>query len=185
MKARTKPCCWECKKCLQGTVSNQNEASGCNKCAPETKPNKLRTKCEQLCVINLAGFSIIVIVFMGFMPTLLVCAFYIKFYNIPIIKASSREVSFLLLFGIAALLALTGLELIEPSDLVCSVRSIWRYAGLNLCITVLFVKTMRITGVFQINKGTQVLILCRKKANAVSFCIEFCGTCFGNGVGIH
>ena len=88
----------------------------------------------------------------GFVLTLLVFASYIKFYNTPVVKASSRELSFLLLFGIADLFGLAVLELAEPSNLLCRATNFWRYSALILCITVLFLKTMRITSVLEVDK---------------------------------
>lgn len=167
MKAPTTPCCWDCIKCPQGTISTEIGSSGCIECEPETRPNEGRTKCEHLPVINITlttatGICITAMASIGFVLTLLVCAFYIKFYNTPIVKASSREVSFLLLLGIAALFALAVLELVEPSDLFCSLASVWRYFALTLCITVLFVKTMRITCVFRVDQVAQLFKPCFK-----------------------
>ena len=167
MKTPTTPCCWDCIKCPQGTVSTEIGSNVCTQCEPETKPNGGRTKCEPLPVINITlttatGISITVLSFIGFVLTLLVCAFYIKFYDTPVVKASTREVSFLLLFGIAALFALAVLELAEPNDFFCSAASVWRYSALTLCITVLFVKTMRITSVFQVDRVAQLFTPCFK-----------------------
>ena len=167
IKTPTTPCCWDCIKCPQGTISTDVGSSTCIECDPETTPNEGRTKCEPLPIINITlttatGISITVVAFIGFVLTLLVCAFYIKFYDTPVVKASSREVSFLLLLGIAALFALSVLELTEPSDLFCSAASFWRYSALTLCITVLFVKTMRITSVFQVDNVAQLFTPCFK-----------------------
>ena len=177
MKAPTTPCCWDCVKCPHGTISTEVGSSGCKECDSETKSNQGRTKCEQLPLINITlttatGISIIVVASIGFVLTLLVCAFYIKFYDTPIVKASNREVSFLLLLGIAALFALAVLELVEPSDLFCSAASFWRYSALTLCITVLFVKTMRITSVFQVDKVAQLFKPCFKTVTTQTILIS-------------
>ena len=79
-----------------------------------------------------------------------------KFYDSPVVKASNRELSFVLLFGTTALFGLSVLELAELSNLLCSAASFWRYSALTLCITVLFFKTMRITGVFEIDEVAQL-----------------------------
>ena len=94
LKAPTTPCCWYCITCPQGTISTEIASTRCIECKPETTPNKGRTKCEHLPIINntlttATGISIIVLAFIGFVLTLLVFASYIKFYNTPIVKASS------------------------------------------------------------------------------------------------
>ena len=167
MKVNTTPCCWNCIECPRGTVSTEIGSSSCKECEPETTPNEERNQCEKLPIINITfttatGISISIVAFIGFVLTLLVCASYIKFYKTPIVKASSKEVSFLFLFGIATLFGLTVLELAEPSDLLCRAASVWRYSALNLCVTVMFLKIMRIAIVFQVDKVAQLFKQCFK-----------------------
>ena len=169
MKVITTPCCWDCIECPQGSISTELGSRSCIECDKETKPNKGYTKCEKLPIINITltsatGISITVVASIGFVLTLLVCASYITFYDTPIVKASSREVSVLLLFGIAALFGLPVVELAKRSDFLCSVTSAWRYSALTVCITVLFLKLMRITGVFKLDKVAQLLKPCFKTA---------------------
>ena len=161
------PCCWDCIKCPKGTVSTENGSTNCTKCDLETKSNEEQNKCEKLAIINIThttayGIAIILMALIGFILTLLVCGIYIKFYNSPIVKASNREISFLLLFGILSLHILAALELSEPSHSLCTAASFWRYFALNLCITVLFLKTMRITSVFEVDKVAQLFAPCYK-----------------------
>lgn len=167
MKSPTTPCCWECIKCPQGTISTSMGSSTCKECQPEMKPNEKRTRCDHLPVINImlisiTGISIMVVSFIGFLLTLMTSTVYIKFYDTPIVKASSREMSFLLLFGISALFALAVLVLVEPSHSLCSILYFWRYFALGLCVTVLFLKTMRITSVFQVDKVAVLFTACFK-----------------------
>ena len=161
------PCCWDCIKCPKGTVSTENGSTNCTKCDLETKSNEEQNKCEKLPIINIthttaSGIAITLMALIGVILTLLVCGIYIKFYNSPIVKASNREISFLLLFGILSLHILAVLELSEPSHPLCTAASFWRYFALNLCITVLFLKTMRITSVFEVDKVAQLFAPCYK-----------------------
>ena len=161
------PCCWDCIKCPKGTVSTENGSTNCTKCDSETKSNEEQNKCEKLPIINIthttaSGIAITLMALIGVILTLLVCGIYIKFYNSPIVKASNREISFLLLFGILSLHILAVLELSEPSHPLCTAASFWRYFALNLCITVLFLKTMRITSVFEVDKVAQLFAPCYK-----------------------
>ena len=163
----TSPCCWECIKCPMGTVSTKVGSTSCTKCDPETKSNEGRSKCEKLPIINIthsnvSGITITVVASMGYIFILLVGGTYIKFFNTPVVKASNREISFLLLFGISALFILAVLELSEPSHSLCNATFFWRYFGLNLCITVLFLKTMRIASVFEVDKVAQLFTPCYK-----------------------
>ena len=89
----------------------------------------------------------------GFILSLLVCGTYIKFYNTPIVKASNREISFLLHCAVLALFILAVLNISEPRNLLCIAAIFWRCFALNLCsVTVLVTKTMRITSVYEVDK---------------------------------
>ena len=163
----TSPCCWECIKCPLGTVSTKFGSISCTKCDPEKKSNERRNRCEKLPIINIthssvSGITITVVASIGFILVLLVGGTYIKFFNTPVVKASNREITFLLLFGISALFILAFLELSEPSHSLCTATFFWRYFALNLCITVLFLKTMRIASVFEVDKVAQLFTPCYK-----------------------
>ncbi|XP_022790010.1 extracellular calcium-sensing receptor-like [Stylophora pistillata] len=178
MQSPTTPCCWECITCPQGTISTGNGSSTCTECHPDTKPNDKRSKCEDLTVINIplisaTGVGIIVITSIGVLLLLLTLLIYFKFYNTPIVKASSREMSFLLLFGIMTLFALAVLELVEPGQALCYVVYVGRYFALNLCVTVLFLKTMRITSVFQVDKVAELFTPCFKTIQRQTMTIIF------------
>ena len=101
----TAPCCWDCIKCPQGTISMAIGSSCCARCEPLTKSNK-----------------------------------------------SSREISFLLLFGSAVLFTLAVIQPSEPSNFLCSAATTLRYFVLNLCITMHFLKTIRVTSVFETDR---------------------------------
>ena len=155
------PCCWDCVKCPQGTISAEIGSKGCTVCEPDTKPNNEGTRCEKLPIVNISlttagGMTLTVVASIGFILTMLVCRIYIKFHNTPIVKASNREISFLLLFGISGIHILAILDLSEPSNILCIAATFWRYFTLNLCVTVLFTKTMRITSVFGVDKVAQL-----------------------------
>ena len=163
----TSPCCWECIRCPQGTISTKSGSTNCTKCEPETKSNEKQSRCEKLPVANItyttaSGIAITVVASIGFILTSLVCGIYIKFYNTPIVKASNREISVLLLFGISAHFILAVLDLSDPGNLLCIATTIWRYFVLNLCVTVLFLKMMRLTCVFEVDKVAQLFTACYK-----------------------
>ena len=160
-KEPTSTCCWDCVKCPQGTISAEIGSKSCTACEPDTKPNNEGTRCEKLPIVNISlttagGMTLTVVASIGFILTMLVCRIYIKFHNSPIVRASNREISFLLLFGISGLHILAILDLSEPSNILCIAATFWRYFTLNLCVTVLFTKTMRITSVFGVDKVVQL-----------------------------
>lgn len=125
----TAPRCWDCIKCLQGTISMAIGSSFCARCEPETKSNK-----------------------------------------------SSGEISFLLLFGSAVLFTLAVLQPSEPSNFLCSAATTLRYYVLSICITMLFLKTIRVTSVFEADKVAQLSTPCCKSLTRQNH-FHFCDKC--------
>ena len=143
-------------------------STGCTACEPETASNKEGTKCEKLSISNITlktatGITIIIVngfhriyshvVSLRHLPQVL---------NTPIVKASNREISFLLLCGILALFILAVLDLSEHRNLLCIAAICWHCFALNPCVTVLFTKTMRITNMFEVDKIGQLFTPCYK-----------------------
>ena len=78
-KEITSPCCWDCVKCPQGTISAEFGSNSCKACEPETKPSNDGTRCEKLPMINIiptipAGMITKVVASRGIILTMLACA---------------------------------------------------------------------------------------------------------------
>ena len=67
-----------------------------------------------------------------------------RFWNTPIVKASNRKFSIVLMISIVLLLTLLVINLLKPSDTTCKITYPWRYLTYNLCLSFLLVKILRI-----------------------------------------
>ena len=154
------PCCWECVECPPGMVTSSSNSLNCTVCKEKQRANDQRTTCEDLPFHNLqwhsiAGSVVIVTTTCGLLGTLLSLAVFVKYRNSPIVKASNKELSFLLLGTVANFSLIVLLSLLTPNPLLCRVTQCLRYVTYTLCVTILLLKTMRILSAFRVNVVTE------------------------------
>ena len=154
-KSTTSPCCWNCVACPRGTVNPIPGLETCIECPRGKKSNEAKTHCVDLPVANLkyssaGGIVILVFTVAGMVAILFSLAVTCKFWNTPIVKASNRKFSIVLVISILLLLTLVVINLFEPSDTTCKIIYPWRFLTYNLCLSFLLVKILRISSAFQI-----------------------------------
>jgi len=89
---------------------------------------------------------------LGIIATIFVMATFIRYNDTPIVRASGRELSYVLLTGIFLCYIITFLMIAKPNVAVCSFRRI--FLGLGMCISyaALLTKTNRIYRIFEQGK---------------------------------
>ncbi|XP_061688171.1 glutamate receptor, metabotropic 6b isoform X4 [Syngnathoides biaculeatus] len=149
------PCCWHCELC-DGYQYLLDEFS-CDMCPFDMRPLKNRTGCRPTPIIKLEWSSpwAIIPVFLailGILATTGVIATFIRFNDTPIVRASGRELSYVLLTGIFLIYLITFLMIAEPSVAVCAFRRL--LLGLGMCISyaAMLTKTNRIYRIFEQGK---------------------------------
>ena len=148
------PCCWECVKCPPGTISAHGISSNCSECPDRQKPNENRTQCVDLPLNNLQWNNALAIIVsctaaVGVLLTVLLFAVFVRHRNSPIVKASNRELSFVLIIAVALFFVLAFLNLLTPTDSLCCILNIWRYTVYMLCVSILLLKSRKIYKAFQ------------------------------------
>ncbi|KAL9964461.1 hypothetical protein ACROYT_G028107 [Oculina patagonica] len=154
-KAITSPCCWQCVSCPRGTINRIPGSERCIECPKGKQSNEARTKCVDLPLANLKYSSaggIVILVFSAccIIATLFSFTVTCRFWNTPIVKASNREFSLVLMVSILLLLTLVVINLFEPSDRICKIIYPWRYVTYNLCLSFLLIKILRISSAFHV-----------------------------------
>ncbi|KAM7401510.1 hypothetical protein PAMP_016819 [Pampus punctatissimus] len=149
------PCCWHCEPC-DGYQYQHNEFT-CKLCSYNMRPNANRTSCQPIPIIKLEWHSpwAVIPVFLamlGIIATIFVMATFIRYNDTPIVRASGRELSYVLLTGIFLCYIITFLMIAKPDVGVCSFRRI--FLGLGMCISyaALLTKTNRIYRIFEQGK---------------------------------
>ncbi|XP_036373360.1 metabotropic glutamate receptor 8 isoform X2 [Megalops cyprinoides] len=149
------PCCWHCERC-EGYNFQASEFS-CELCPYEQRPDQNRTGCQPIPIIKLEWHSpwAVVPVFismLGIIATTFVIVTFVRYNDTPIVRASGREMSYVLLTGIFLCYAITFLMIAAPDVAVCSFRRI--FLGLGMCFSyaALLTKTNRIHRIFEQGK---------------------------------
>ncbi|KAK2915570.1 hypothetical protein Q8A73_006164 [Channa argus] len=149
------PCCWHCEPC--DGYQHQFDEFTCKLCAYNMRPSANRTSCQPIPIIKLEWHSpwAVIPVFLamlGIIATIFVMATFIRYNDTPIVRASGRELSYVLLTGIFLCYIITFLMIAKPDVGVCSFRRI--FLGLGMCISyaALLTKTNRIYRIFEQGK---------------------------------
>ena len=80
--------------------------------------------------------------------------FHHRFQNTPVVKASGRELCFVLLAGILMCYAMTFVILLKPNDIVCGAQKFGIGFCFSICYSALLTKTNRIARIFRAGKRT-------------------------------
>lgn len=147
-------CCFMCEPCPDGEYSDETDASACEKCAAEYWSNENHTSCvakeiEFLSWTEPFGIALTMFSILGIFLTSFVLSVFIKFRNTPIVKATNRELSYLLLFSLLCCFSSSLFFIGEPEDWTCRLRQPAFGISFVLCISCILVKTNRILLVFE------------------------------------
>ena len=154
-KSFTSPCCWQCLPCLGGTISPSAGSESCSECPSGTMSNQAKTECVALPSANISyssasGIVILTFATLGVVVTLLCLAALHKFWNSPIVKASNRELSLVLLLAILSLLSLAFIDVSVSTNTICMMIYPLRYLTYNFCLSILLVKALLISSAFRV-----------------------------------
>ena len=142
-------CCWNCVACGPRDIIVN---STCKKCPYGYLPNSNLTGCVKFPVIDLMSKSsskaILAVSVVGLTCVVIVTVIFFKHNQVPLIKASSRELSGIILFGLALLFTSPWLLLAEPSRVICLCQPVVLGIALASCYAPLFMKILRIFRIF-------------------------------------
>lgn len=144
-------CCHRCEACIGDNIIGNGKR--CEKCELGTMPNHEKDKC----VLNPVTFmrwsspwAILIFIgtTLGLAATAFVAVVFVTFNKRKIIKATSRELSAILLTGIALCYILPFFFIADPSPATCAIRRFSIGFCFSLCFSPLLMKTNRIYRVF-------------------------------------
>uniref|UniRef100_A0A8C3RP21 G-protein coupled receptors family 3 profile domain-containing protein n=1 Tax=Chelydra serpentina TaxID=8475 RepID=A0A8C3RP21_CHESE len=149
------PCCWHCERC--DGYQYQLDEFHCKMCRFNERPDENHTSCVPIPIVKLEWSSPwavvpVFIALMGIIATLFVVVTFVRYNDTPIVKASGRELSYVLLTGIFLCYATTFLMIAEPSMGTCSLRRIFLGLGMSISYAALLTKTNRIYRIFEQGK---------------------------------
>ncbi|XP_073674573.1 extracellular calcium-sensing receptor [Garra rufa] len=147
-------CCFECTECSDGEYSDHKDASVCSKCPNNSWSNGNHTSCflkeiEFLSWTEPFGIALALFAVLGVLLTAFVLGVFVQFRDTPIVKASNRELSFVLLFSLICCFSSSLIFIGEPQDWTCRLRQPAFGISFVLCISCILVKTNRVLLVFE------------------------------------
>ncbi|XP_022098847.1 metabotropic glutamate receptor 7-like isoform X2 [Acanthaster planci] len=157
-KRRKRPgdeCCWLCVNCepYQYLVDEWT----CRNCTPGFQPRWDRRGCEEISSEYLTWDSPwaippTLLAVIGIVCTVFVIAVFVRFNNTPIIRASGRELCYVLLFGILATYVAVFTLIARPSTLTCCLRRMMLGLSVVISFSALYTKTNRVYRIFNSGK---------------------------------
>uniref|UniRef100_A0A8D0GL08 Extracellular calcium-sensing receptor n=1 Tax=Sphenodon punctatus TaxID=8508 RepID=A0A8D0GL08_SPHPU len=147
-------CCFECVECTDGEYSDETDASACDKCPEDFWSNENHTSCipkqiEFLSWTEPFGIALTLFAVLGIFLTSFVLGVFTRFRNTPIVKATNRELSYLLLFSLLCCFSSSLFFIGKPEDWTCRLRQPAFGISFVLCISCILVKTNRVLLVFE------------------------------------
>ncbi|XP_071501166.1 metabotropic glutamate receptor 2-like [Diadema antillarum] len=149
------PCCWSCTPCQTSeiVINNGTVCDSCIKAEENTYgwPDELRTGCVPLspAVNNAWVTAIVILSAFGLFGTILTIAIYVHNREKPLIKASSRELSYIIFTGLVLAFLTSMLFGIKPNPGVCALRRIGSPVALSLIYVSIATKTIRLYRIFR------------------------------------
>ncbi|XP_072181620.1 metabotropic glutamate receptor 3-like [Diadema setosum] len=144
-------CCWVCIRCKPREYL-ENEYN-CQPCDVGYWPTADLTGCyklkeEHMEWVSVHSFVPMILSLLGIVATCGVIVIFFQYSDTPLVKASSRELSFLLLGGILMCYSMTFPLVAKPSVIVCSIQRLGLGLSFCICYAAMLTKTSRIARIF-------------------------------------
>lgn len=155
IKDKSKTCCWICQPCKPNEWKTGNET--CQPCDLGFKPSKNKTACEPINPKyphwnDASCLTAIIFASLGGLLTILILVVFIVYRNTAVVKASTRELMWLILAAMLLAHAFTVLVLFRPSAITCALQRTLPGLAFTAIYAALVTKTNRIARIMEGSK---------------------------------
>uniref|UniRef100_A0A8C5M891 G-protein coupled receptors family 3 profile domain-containing protein n=1 Tax=Leptobrachium leishanense TaxID=445787 RepID=A0A8C5M891_9ANUR len=147
-------CCFDCVPCSVGEIANKSGASDCYKCPIDQWPNEDRRRCvlkvvEFLSFQEPLGIVLVIMITVFSLLTLWTLIIFIKHRETPIIKATNRELSYILLVSLILCFLCCLVFINRPSTFTCIVRQTFFSIVFSISISSVLARTLMVILAFK------------------------------------
>uniref|UniRef100_A0A7E4WCF0 G_PROTEIN_RECEP_F3_4 domain-containing protein n=1 Tax=Panagrellus redivivus TaxID=6233 RepID=A0A7E4WCF0_PANRE len=162
-KRETTACCWICETCADVQIVNHYNNT-CQNCPFGFWPSENRTACIELPkeyhpMSSLSSMIALTFASIGVLITLLTVFVFLNHNSTPVVKSTTRELSYIILSGIAACFLVSFAILAKPSFVTCFFTRVLPPVAFSIIYSALLTKTNRIA---RILAGSKKRILTKK-----------------------
>ena len=170
-------CCFTCQKCTKSQVLRNNT---CVECGVYERAYRIDQTCKPLPTVYIkitdaVGCTILFGSSFGIFTSTTIFAIFFKFRNSRIVKASSRELSLIIIFFLYICFCTPIVFLIKPSKYVCGLQRFIVGLSLTGCYTPLMLKTNRIYRIFKASKISVVKPMLVGSISQIFICLGLIG----------
>uniref|UniRef100_A0AAQ5YE15 Metabotropic glutamate receptor 1 n=1 Tax=Amphiprion ocellaris TaxID=80972 RepID=A0AAQ5YE15_AMPOC len=164
-------CCWTCTPCKENEFVFDEYT--CQACTLGSWPTDDLTGCEPIPVQYVRWgdpepIAAVVFACLGLMATLFVTSVFIKFWDTPVVKSSSRELCYIILAGICLGYLCTFSLIAKPHIVYCYLQRLGIGLSPAMSYSALVTKTNRIARILAGSKKK----ICTKKPRFMSACAQ-------------
>ncbi|XP_071780753.1 glutamate receptor, metabotropic 5a [Centroberyx gerrardi] len=164
-------CCWTCTPCKENEFVFDEYT--CRACVLGSWPTDDLTGCEPIPVQYVRWgdpepIAAVVFACLGLMATLFVTSIFIKFWDTPVVKSSSRELCYIILAGICLGYLCTFSLIAKPHVVYCYLQRLGIGLSPAMSYSALVTKTNRIARILAGSKKK----ICTKKPRFMSACAQ-------------
>ncbi|XP_018428694.1 PREDICTED: extracellular calcium-sensing receptor-like [Nanorana parkeri] len=147
-------CCYDCVPCSEGEMSNRTDADQCTRCSSDQWPNEEKDRCDPKIIEFLSyneplGIMLLLTSLMLSTLTLCILIIFIQFRETPIIKATNRELSFILLVSLILCFLCCLVFIGQPSPFSCLLRQTFFSVVFSISICSVLAKTIMVILAFK------------------------------------
>uniref|UniRef100_UPI00358F0633 extracellular calcium-sensing receptor-like n=1 Tax=Myxine glutinosa TaxID=7769 RepID=UPI00358F0633 len=147
-------CCFDCIPCTDGEFSNVSDSRECFRCDDELWSNTDRTFCvpkfeEYLAYLEAISLVLLAFAMVGVVITIAIGLLMYRNRELPIVKATNREISGLLLVGLVGCLSTSVAFMGKPTSPSCRLREVVSCASLSLAVSCVLSKTVQVIIAFR------------------------------------